>query len=92
LVQKLRNRKTRRFAWRARRNAEIDDQAEIDLEIQFDYNSADIRKSSVPSSGTGQGALGCKPEGLTFVIAVYRRDRNDAYNQTSRNAAITIKR
>ena len=97
LVQKLRNRKTRSLSLGEREEiAEIaSTKPKIDLEIQFDYNSADIRKSSVPSvQELGKALSDANLKGSTFVIAGHTDAiGTDAYNQDlSERRADTIKR
>jgi len=41
----------------------------IDLEIRFDYNSAEISKTRCCGAGTGQGASDPDLKGSTFVVA-----------------------
>ena len=78
-VNTLRNRKTRSLSLGERQEiAELAaTKPKIDLEIQFDYNSADISKNSSDSgAGTRQGALRCEPEGFDLRgCRSYRRDR-----------------
>ncbi|MGZ5924555.1 MAG: OmpA family protein [Rhizomicrobium sp.] len=97
LVQKLRNRKTRSLSLGEREEiAEIaSTKPKIDLEIQFDYNSADIRKSSVPSvQELGKALSDTNLKGSTFVIAGHTDAiGTEAYNQDlSERRADTIKR
>jgi outer membrane protein OmpA-like peptidoglycan-associated protein len=97
LVQKLRNRKTRSLSLGEREEiAEIaSTKPKIDLEIQFDYNSADIRKSSVPSvQELGKALSDANLKGSTFVIAGHTDAiGTEAYNQDlSERRADTIKR
>ena len=78
-VQTLRNRKTRSLSMGERE--EIADIAStkpnIDLDIQFDYNSADISTASMPSvQALGRGALRCQSQGFDVRgRRPYRRDR-----------------
>jgi hypothetical protein len=78
-VNTLRNRKTRSLSIGERQEiAELAaTKPKIDLEIQFDYNSADISKNSVTAvQELGQGALRCEPEGFDLRgCRSYRRDR-----------------
>src|SRR6185437_4363400 len=71
-VQTLRNRKTRSLSMGERE--EIADIAStkpsIDLDIQFDYNSADIRAASMPSvQALGQALSNPSLKGSVFVVA-----------------------
>jgi outer membrane protein OmpA-like peptidoglycan-associated protein len=71
-VQTLRNRKTRSLSMGERE--EIADIAStkpnIDLDIQFDYNSADISASSMPSvQALGRALSNPSLKGSTFVVA-----------------------
>ncbi len=96
-VQTLRNRKTRSLSLGEREQiAEIaSTRPKIDLEIQFDYNSADIRKSSVPDvQELGKALADANLKGSTFVIAGHTDAiGTDAYNQDlSERRAETIKR
>ena len=96
-VQTLRNRKTRSLSLGEREQiAEIaSTKPKIDLEIQFDYNSADIRKSSVPEvQELGKALSDANLKGSTFVIAGHTDAiGTEAYNQDlSERRAETIKR
>jgi outer membrane protein OmpA-like peptidoglycan-associated protein len=96
-VQTLRNRKTRSLSLGEREQiAEIaSTKPKIDLEIQFDYNSADIRKSSVPEvQELGKALSDANLKGSTFVIAGHTDAiGTDVYNQDlSERRAETIKR
>ena len=71
-VQTLRNRKTRSLSMGERQ--EIADIAankpNIDLDIQFDYNSADISTASMPSvQALGNALSNPSLKGSTFVVA-----------------------
>jgi outer membrane protein OmpA-like peptidoglycan-associated protein len=71
-VQTLRNRKTRSLSMGERE--EIADIAatkpNIDLDIQFDYNSADISTASMPSlQALGKALSNPSLKGSTFVVA-----------------------
>ena len=66
-IATVKNRKTRSLSLGEREEiAEIaSSKPKIDLEIQFDYNSADIRASlGSRGAGTRQGALQSEPERL----------------------------
>jgi outer membrane protein OmpA-like peptidoglycan-associated protein len=95
-VQTLRNRKTRSLSLGERDQiADIaSTKPKIDLEIQFDYNSADIRKSSVPEvQELGKALSDANLKGSTFVIAGHTDAiGTEAYNQgLSERRAETIK-
>ena len=96
-IATLRNRKTRSLSLGEREEvAEIaSTKPKIDLDIQFDYNSADIRASSmaaVQELGKALSDPGLK--GSTFVVAGHTDAiGSDAYNQDlSERRADTIKR
>jgi outer membrane protein OmpA-like peptidoglycan-associated protein len=96
-VHALRNRKTRSLSLGEREQiAEIaSTRPKIDLEIQFDYNSADIRKTSVPAvQELGKALSDANLRGSTFVIAGHTDAiGTDTYNQDlSERRAETIKR
>ena len=70
--QTLRNRKTRSLSLGEREEiAEIaSTKPNIDLDIQFDYNSADIRTASMPSvQALGKALSNPSLKGSTFVVA-----------------------
>ena len=72
-VDTLRNRKTRSLSLGEREEiAEIaSTKPKIDLEIHFDYNSADINKSSLPAvQELGKALSNASLKGSTFVVAV----------------------
>jgi outer membrane protein OmpA-like peptidoglycan-associated protein len=96
-VQTVRNRKTRSLSLGEREEiAEIaSSKPNIDLEIQFDYNSADIAKTStqaVQELGKALTSPGLK--GSTFVVAGHTDGiGGEAFNQDlSERRAETIKR
>jgi outer membrane protein OmpA-like peptidoglycan-associated protein len=96
-VQTLRNRKTRSLSMGERE--EIADIAstkpKIDLDIQFDYNSADIRTTSMPSvQALGKALSNENLKGSTFVVAGHTDAiGGEAYNQDlSERRADSIKR
>jgi outer membrane protein OmpA-like peptidoglycan-associated protein len=67
----------------------------IDLEIQFDYNSADISAASMPSAqALGEALSDPSIKGSTFVVAGHTDAiGGEAYNQgLSERRADTIKR
>jgi outer membrane protein OmpA-like peptidoglycan-associated protein len=95
-VQTLRNRKTRSLSMGERQ--EIADIAStkpnIDLDIQFDYNSADISTASMPSvQALGQALSNPNLKGSTFVVAGHTDAiGGEAFNQgLSERRADTIK-
>jgi outer membrane protein OmpA-like peptidoglycan-associated protein len=96
-VQTLRNRKTRSLSLGEREQiAEIaSNKPKIDLDIQFDYNSANITATSMPSvQALGQALTNVNLKGSTFVVAGHTDAiGSEAYNQDlSERRADTIKR
>ena len=96
-VDTLRNRKTRSLSLGERQEiAELAaSKPKIDLEIQFDYNSADISKSSVPAvQELGKALSDPSLKGSTFVVAGHTDAvGGEAYNQDlSERRADTIKK
>ena len=96
-VDTLRNRKTRSLSLGEREEiAEIAaTKPKIDLEIQFDYNSADISKSSMPAAQElGKALSNSTLKGSTFVVAGHTDAvGSEPYNQElSERRADTIKR
>jgi outer membrane protein OmpA-like peptidoglycan-associated protein len=96
-VQTLRNRKTRSLSMGEREEiAEIaSTKPNIDLDIQFDYNSADISASSLPSvQSLGRALSSASLRGSTFVVAGHTDAiGGEAYNQDlSERRADSIKR
>jgi outer membrane protein OmpA-like peptidoglycan-associated protein len=96
-VDKLRNRKTRSLSLGEREEiAEIaSTKPRIDLEIHFDYNSADISKESMPSvQELGKALSNVSLKGSTFVVAGHTDAvGGEAYNQDlSERRADTIKK
>jgi outer membrane protein OmpA-like peptidoglycan-associated protein len=96
-VNTLRNRKTRSLSLGER--PEIAELAatkpKIDLEIQFDYNSADISKNSVTAvQELGKALSDASLKGSTFVVAGHTDAiGGEAYNQDlSERRADTIKK
>ena len=96
-VQTLRNRKTRSLSMGERE--EIADIAStkpnIDLDIQFDYNSADISTASMPSvQALGKALSNPSLKGSVFVVAGHTDAvGGEAFNQgLSERRADTIKR
>jgi outer membrane protein OmpA-like peptidoglycan-associated protein len=97
LIETLRNRKTRSLSSSERE--EIAEAAsskpKIDLEIQFDYNSADISAASMPSvQALGRALSGASLKGSTFLVAGHTDAvGGEAYNQDlSERRAYAIKR
>jgi outer membrane protein OmpA-like peptidoglycan-associated protein len=93
----VRNRKTRSLSLGEREEiAEIaSTKPNIDLEIQFDFNSASIRQASMPSvQALGQALSDPKLKGSTFVVAGHTDGiGSDSFNQDlSERRADTIKR
>jgi outer membrane protein OmpA-like peptidoglycan-associated protein len=96
-VQTLRNRKTRSLSLGERQEiAEIaSTKPRIDLEIQFDYNSAEIRKTSLSSvQELGKALSSPSLKGSTFVVAGHTDAiGGEAFNQDlSERRADAIKR
>ena len=96
-VDTLRNRKTRSLSLNEREEiAEIAaSKPKIDLEIQFDYNSADISKTSMPAAQElGKALSDSSLKGSTFVVAGHTDAvGSEPYNQDlSERRADTIKR
>jgi outer membrane protein OmpA-like peptidoglycan-associated protein len=96
-VNTLRNRKTRSLSLGERQEiAEIAaTKPKIDLEIRFDYNSADIAKDSVSSvQELGKALSNASLKGSTFVVAGHTDAMGgEAYNQDlSERRADTIKK
>ncbi len=93
----VRNRRTRSLSLGEREQiAELaESKPKIDLEIQFDYNSADISKTSVASvQALGKALSDPSLKGSTFVVAGHTDAiGSDAFNQDlSERRADTIKR
>ena len=96
-VDSLRNRKTRSLSLDERQEiAEIaSTKPRIDLDIQFDYNSAEISKTSMPSvQELGKALSNASLKGSTFVVAGHTDAiGSEAYNQDlSERRADTIKK
>jgi outer membrane protein OmpA-like peptidoglycan-associated protein len=96
-IASIRNRKTRSLSLGEREEiAQIAaTKPKIDLEIQFDYNSAAISRASVPSvQALGQALSDPKLKGSTFVVAGHTDAiGSDGFNQDlSERRADTIKR
>jgi len=96
-VETLRNRKTRSLSSGEREEIATiaADKPNIDLEITFDYNSADISAASLPSvQPLGKALSDPNLKGSTFVVAGYTDAAGgETYNQDlSERRADTIKR
>ena len=96
-IATLRNRKTRSLSLGEREQiAEIaSTKPKIDLDIQFDYNSAEISKASMPSvQELGKALSNPSLKGSTFLVAGHTDAIGSAaYNQElSERRADTIKR
>ena len=96
-VQKIRNRATRSLSTGEREEIATIAQTKpnIDLEINFDYNSADISSKSLPSvQALGKALTNPDLKGSTFIVAGYTDAAGgDAYNQDlSERRADSIKR
>jgi outer membrane protein OmpA-like peptidoglycan-associated protein len=97
LIDSLRNRKTRSLSSVEREEiAEVAaTKPRIDLEIQFDYNSADISSSSMPSvQALGKALSNPNLRGSTFLVAGHTDAvGGESYNQDlSERRADSIKR
>jgi outer membrane protein OmpA-like peptidoglycan-associated protein len=93
----VRNRQTRSLSLGEREQiAELASaKPKIDLEIQFDYNSADIARTSIPSvQALGKALSDPSLKGSTFVVAGHTDAiGSDPFNQDlSEKRADTIKR
>ena len=96
-VEKIRGRSTRSLSSSEREEiaAMVKDKPKIDLEINFDYNSADISAKSLPSvQALGRALTNNEIKGSTFVVAGHTDAAGgDAYNQDlSERRADAIKR
>ena len=96
-IATLRDRKSRSLSLGEREEiAEIaSTKPKIDLDIQFDYNSADIRTSSMPAvQELGKALSDASLKGSTFVVAGHTDAvGSESYNQDlSERRADTIKR
>ncbi|MBU6463889.1 MAG: OmpA family protein [Bradyrhizobium sp.] len=96
-VKKIRNRATRSLSSGEREEIATmaQDKPNIDLEINFDYNSADISPRSMPSvQALGRALTNPDLKGSTFVVAGYTDAAGGkAYNQDlSERRADSIKR
>jgi outer membrane protein OmpA-like peptidoglycan-associated protein len=96
-VQTIRNRPTRSLSVSEREEIATiaKDKPNIDLEINFDYNSADISSKSLPSvQALGKALTNPDLKGSTFIVAGYTDAAGtDTYNQDlSERRADSIKR
>jgi outer membrane protein OmpA-like peptidoglycan-associated protein len=96
-VQTIRNRATRSLSSAEREEIATiaKDKPNIDLEINFDYNSADISRRSLSSvQALGQALTNPDLKGSTFIVAGHTDAvGGDAYNQDlSERRADSIKR
>jgi outer membrane protein OmpA-like peptidoglycan-associated protein len=96
-VQKIRGRSTRSLSISERDEIAtiVKDKPKIDLEINFDYNSADISAKSLPSvQALGRALSNADLKGSTFVVAGHTDAAGgEAYNQDlSERRADSIKR
>jgi len=96
-VQKIRGRSTRSLSNTEREEIAtiVKDKPKIDLEINFDYNSAEINAKSLPSvQALGRALSNPDRKGSTFVVAGHTDAAGgEAYNQDlSERRADSIKR
>jgi outer membrane protein OmpA-like peptidoglycan-associated protein len=96
-VQKIRGRTTRSLSVSEREEIAtiVQDKPKIDLEINFDYNSADISTKSLPSvQALGRALTNPDLKGSTFVVAGHTDAAGgEAYNQDlSERRADSIKK
>jgi outer membrane protein OmpA-like peptidoglycan-associated protein len=96
-VQTIRNRATRSLSAAEREEIAtiVKDKPKIDLEINFDYNSANISAKSLPSvQALGRALSNPDLKGSTFIVAGHTDAAGgDAYNQDlSERRADSIKR
>ena len=84
-VQTIRNRSTRSLSAAEREEIAtiVKDKPKIDLEINFDYNSANISAKSLPSvQALGRALSNPDLKGSTFIVAGHTDAAGgDAYNQ-----------
>jgi outer membrane protein OmpA-like peptidoglycan-associated protein len=97
LIQNLRNRPTRSLSVTEREEIAtvVKDKPKIDLEINFDYNSANISSKSLPSvQALGRALSNPDLKGSTFIVAGHTDAvGGDSYNQDlSERRADSIKR
>jgi outer membrane protein OmpA-like peptidoglycan-associated protein len=96
-VQKIRGRTTRSLSASEREEIAtiVKDKPKIDLEINFDYNSADISSKSMPAvQALGRALTNPDLKGSTFVVAGHTDAAGgEGYNQDlSERRADSIKR
>jgi outer membrane protein OmpA-like peptidoglycan-associated protein len=96
-VQQIRGRSTRSLSSTEREEIAtiVKDKPKIDLEINFDYNSADISAKSMPSvQALGRALTNPDLKGSTFVVAGHTDAAGgEAYNQDlSERRADSIKK
>ena len=96
-VQKIRGRSTRSLSNSEREEIAtiVKDKPKIDLEINFDYNSADISTRSLPSvQALGRALTNPDLKGSTFIVAGHTDAAGgEAYNQDlSERRADSIKK
>ena len=96
-VQQIRGRSTRSLSSTEREEiaAIVKDKPKIDLEINFEYNSADISAKSLPSvQALGRALTNADLKGSTFVVAGHTDAAGgESYNQDlSERRADAIKR
>jgi outer membrane protein OmpA-like peptidoglycan-associated protein len=96
-VQTIRGRNTRSLSFSEREEIAsiVKDKPKIDLEINFDYNSADISAKSLASvQALGRALINADLRGSTFVVAGHTDAAGgEAYNQDlSERRADSIKR
>ncbi|SDI64762.1 MULTISPECIES: OmpA family protein [Bradyrhizobium] len=96
-VQQIRGRSTRSLSSTEREEIAtiVKDKPKIDLEINFDYNSADISAKSLPSvQALGRALTNADLKGSTFVVAGHTDAAGgESYNQDlSERRADAIKR
>jgi outer membrane protein OmpA-like peptidoglycan-associated protein len=96
-VQKIRGRPTRSLSANEREEIAtiVEDKPKIDLEINFDYNSADISAKSMTSvQALGRALTNADLKGSTFVVAGHTDAvGGEAYNQDlSERRADSIKK
>jgi outer membrane protein OmpA-like peptidoglycan-associated protein len=96
-VQQIRGRSTRSLSSSEREEIAtiVKDKPKIDLEINFDYNSADISAKSMPSvQALGRALTNPDLKGATFVVAGHTDAAGgEAYNQDlSERRADSIKK
>ena len=97
IVQKIRGRLTRSLSVSEREEIAdlVKDKPKIDLDITFDYNSAEISSKSLPSvQALGRALSNSDLKGSTFVVAGHTDAAGgEAYNQDlSERRADSIKR